>query len=131
VLRVRASAASQDGCSEQFWQWGSTETLDLESVSSTLSSAKRPSRAVPPSRPVREKQQEAPAGRKRERLLIGLCRKGWSGGADLRIGQRSLQLVVEVHGFLQGLAVYKVTWSEVTKLKAVCQATLREANICA
>jgi hypothetical protein len=101
------------------------------SVSSTLPGAECPRRAVPPSRPVGAKQQNAPADRTRERLLIGLCRKGWSGGADLRIGQRSLQLVVEVHGFLQGLAVYKVTWFEVTKLKAVCQATLREANICA
>ena len=94
-----------------------------------LPGTKRPSRAVPSSRLAREKQQDAPA--KRARRLIGLCRKGWSGGTGLRVGQRSLQLVVEVHGFLKELAVYKVTWFEVTKAKAVCQATLREANICA
>jgi hypothetical protein len=96
-----------------------------------LPGAKRSTRpAVPSSLPLRETQQDALADRARVRLRFGLCRKGWSGGADLRIGQRSLQLVVEVHGFLQELAVYKVTWFEVTNLKAVCQATLREANIC-
>ena len=100
---------------------------DRPSVSSMLPGAKRPSRAVPSSRPVREKQQDPPA--KRARPLTGLCRKGRSGGPGLRIGQRSLQLVVEVHGFLQELAVYKVTFREATKRKAVCQATLREANI--
>jgi hypothetical protein len=101
-------------------------------VSSMLPSAKRPSRpAVLSSRPVRENGQGAPADRSRVRLLVGLCRKWWSGRADLRIRQRSLQLGVEVHGFLQKLAVYKVTAFEVTNPTAVCQATLQEANICA
>ena len=75
-----------------------------------LPGAKRSTRpAVPSSRPMGETQQDAPADRTCVRLLFGLCRKGWGDSADLRIGQRSLQLVVEVHGFLQGLAVYKVT----------------------
>jgi hypothetical protein len=62
-------------------------------------------------------------------LVLGLLAKGWTTCADLRVGQRSLQLVMEVHGFLQGLAVYKVTSYEATNAKAVCQATLWEANI--
>ena len=95
-------------------------------------SAKRPRRpAVPASGAVGEKVQNAPADLRRSGLLMGLGQNGWRAGADLRLGQRSLQLVMEVHGFLQELAVYEVTCSEATAQKAVCQATLWEANICA
>lgn len=62
---------------------------------------------------------------RRSRRTAGLG----DGSRPLRVGQRSLQLVVEVHRFLQEVAVYKVTCSEATYEKAVCQATLREANI--
>jgi hypothetical protein len=62
-------------------------------------------------------------------VLVEPRREGRGLAVDLRVGQRSLQLVMEVHGFLQELAVYKVTSREATKVKAVCQATFREANI--
>jgi hypothetical protein len=34
-------------------------------------------------------------------LVLGLLAKGWTTCADLRVGQRSPQLVMEVHGFLR------------------------------
>ena len=86
--------------------------------------------STPTTRERKERElRHSPDATAQGRRVLGLRRNRSSHPVDLRLGQGSLELVMEVHRFLQKLAVHKVTLSEATKGKAVCQATLQEANI--